>query len=50
MARMMNKRNASALRGITAKQLNFRLTAMGFKPKHTDYGNYYHVVQLGTAV
>lgn len=50
MFRKMNKRNASALRGVTAKQLSFRLTAMGFKPRHTDHGNYYHVVQLGTAV
>jgi len=50
MFRMMNKRNASALRGISAKQLSFRLTAMGFKPRHTDHGNYYHVVQRGTAV
>lgn len=43
MFRMMNKRNASALRGISAKQLSFRLTAMGFKPKHTSHGNYYYV-------
>ena len=43
--RLMNKRNASALRGISAKQLSFRLTAMGFKPKHTMRGNCYHVVQ-----
>lgn len=49
MFRMMNKRNAAALRGISAKQLSFRLTAMGFKPRHTDHGNYYHVVQQGTA-
>ena len=47
--RLMNKRNASALRGISAKQLSYRLTAMGFKPRHTDHGNYYHVVQTGTA-
>ena len=49
MFRTMNKRNASALRGISAKQLSYRLTAMGFKPRHTDHGNYYHVVQTGTA-
>ena len=49
MFRMMNKRNASALRGISAKQLSFRLTAMGFRPKHTVNGNRYHVVQTGTA-
>ena len=46
MFRMMNKHNASALRGISAKQLSFRLTAMGFKPRHTDHGNFYHVVQV----
>ena len=49
MFRTMNKHNASALRGISAKQLSYRLTAMGFKPRHTDHGNYYHVVQTGTA-
>ena len=49
MFRLMNKRNASALRGISAKQLNYRLTAMGFKPKHTLYGNCYHVVQAQAA-
>ena len=49
MFRIMNKRNASALRGVSAKQLSFRLTAMGFKPRHTDHGNYYHVVYRGTA-
>ena len=43
--RLMNKRNSSALRGISAKQLSFRLTAMGFKPKHTMRGNCYHVVK-----
>ena len=47
--RLMNKRNASALRGISAKQLSFRLTAMGFKPKHTMRGNCYHVVQAEAA-
>ena len=42
--RLMNKRNASALRGMSAKQLSYRLTAMGFKPRHTMRGNCYHVV------
>ena len=49
MFRLMNKRNASALRGISAKQLSYRLTAMGFKPKHTLHGNCYHVVQAQAA-
>ena len=47
--RLMTKRNASALRGISAKQLSFRLIAMGFKPKHTMRGNFYHVVQAEAA-
>ena len=47
--RLMNKRNASALRGISAKQLSFRLIAMGFKPRHTMYGNCYHVVRAEAA-
>ena len=42
--RLINKRNASALRSISAKQLSYRLTAMGFKPRHTMRGNCYHVV------
>ena len=50
MFRMMSRYNASALRGISAKQLSFRLTAMGFKPKHTANGNRYCVVHTGTAV
>ena len=49
MFRLMNKRNASALRGISAKQLSFRLRAMGFKPRHTDHGNFYHVVRRKAA-
>ena len=49
MFRTMNKRNASALRGISAKQLSYRLTAMGFKPRHTDHGNFYHVVRIDAA-
>ena len=47
--RFMIKRNASALRGISAKHLSFRLIAMGFKPKHTMRGNCYHVVQAEAA-
>ena len=49
MFRLMNKHNASALRGISAKQLSFRLTAMGFHPRHTLYGNCYHVVPVEAA-
>ena len=50
MFRIMIKRNASALRGISAKQLSFRLTAMGFTPKHTRHGNCYEVVHQGTSL
>ena len=50
MFRTLCKRNPAALRGISAKQLSYRLTAMGFKPRHTDHGNYYHVVQTGMVV
>ena len=49
MFRLMNQRNAAALRGSSAKQLSFRLTAMGFKPRHTLHGNRYHVVQTKAA-
>ena len=49
MFRTLCKRNPAALRGISAKQLSYRLTVMGFKPRHTDHGNYYHVVQEGTS-
>ena len=49
MFRTLSKKNPSALRGISAKQLSFRLTAMGFKPRHTDHGNFYHVVRTEAA-
>ena len=41
---IMVKRNASALRGITAKQLSHHLQGLGLKYKHTNHGNYYLVV------
>jgi len=49
MFRTLTKKNPAALRDISAKQLSFRLTAMGFRPKHTDRGNFYHVVRLEAA-
>ena len=49
MFRTLSKKNPAALRGISAKQLSFRLTAMGFKPRHTDHGNFYHVVRTEAA-
>ena len=46
---LRRKKNPAALRGISAKQLSYRLTAMGFKPRHTDHGNFYHVVRMDAA-
>jgi len=40
---VMCRRNPAALRGMSAKQLSHKLTGMGFKAKHTNHGNYYHV-------
>jgi hypothetical protein len=39
----MAKRNPSALRGVSAKMLSYRLSGMGLKYKHTNHGNYYLV-------
>ena len=44
MFRVMSKKNPSALRGITAKQLSHRLSGWGFQYKHTNHGNYYLAV------
>ena len=44
------KRNASALRGLTAKQLSHRLSGMELKYKHTNHGNYYKVVYTDSAL
>ena len=38
MFQIMTKRNPSALRGITAKQLSHRLQGWGLKYKHTNHG------------
>ena len=43
MFQIMTKRNPSALRAITAKQLSHRLQGWGLKYKHTNHGNYYQV-------
>ncbi len=43
MFQIMTKRNPSALRAITAKQLSHRLQGWGLKYKHTNHGNYYLV-------
>ena len=50
MFQVMAKRDPSALRGLTAKQLSYRLSGMGLKHKHTNHGNYYWVVIQGTAL
>ena len=44
MFRVMSKKNPAALRGITAKQLSYRLSGWGFQYKHTNHGNYYLAV------
>lgn len=44
MFQVMAKRNPSALRGVSAKMLSYRLSGMGLKYKHTNHGNYYWVV------
>ena len=50
MFQIMVKRNPAALRGITAKQLSYRLSGLGLKHKHTNHGNYYWVAIQGTAL
>lgn len=50
MFKIMVKRNASALRGITAKQLSYRLRGLGLFSRHTEYGNVYQVVKQGSSV
>ena len=49
MFQVMARRNPSALRGVSAKMLSYRLSGMGLKYKHTNHGNYYLVVNQGTA-
>lgn len=44
MYKVMVRHNASALRGLSAKQLSYRLTGMGVFSKHTAFGNVYQVV------
>lgn len=50
MFQIMTKRNPSALRGISAKQLSHRLSGLGLKYKHTNHGNYYLVVLQDSAL
>ena len=50
MFQVMTKRNPSALRGISAKQLSHRLQGLGLKHKHTNHGNYYLVVLQDVAL
>lgn len=50
MFRVMTKRNPSALRGISAKQLSYRLSGLGLKYKHTNHGNYYCVAFQDSAL
>lgn len=50
MFRVMVKRNPSALRGVSAKQLSHRLSGLGLKYKHTNHGNYYLVALQESAL
>ena len=50
MFQVMARRNPSALRGVSAKMLSYRLSGMGLKYKHTNHGNYYFVSIQGTAL
>lgn len=42
----MHKHNPSALQGISAKQLSYKLVGMGLRARHTNHGNYYLVKRL----
>ena len=42
--RRMQQYNTSALRETSAKQMGSRLIGIGLKAKHTNHGNYYHVI------
>ena len=50
MFQVMARRNPSALRGVSAKMLSYRLSGLGLKYKHTNHGNYYFVSIQGTAL
>lgn len=44
--RRMQQYNTSALRETSAKQMGSRLIGIGLKTKHTNHGNYYHVIPV----
>lgn len=44
MFRVLTKHNAPALRGIAPTSLSRLLTGLGVRYKHTNHGNYFHVV------
>lgn len=44
--RRMLQHNSSALREISAKQLSYKLVGIGLKARHTNHGNYYHVIPV----
>lgn len=44
--RRMFRHNPAALREVSAKQLSYRLVGIGLKAKHTNHGNYYHVIPV----
>lgn len=43
---VMRKFNSAALKDVSARQLGFRISAMGFMAKHTYRGNRYYVMHV----
>lgn len=44
--KVLHRFNSAALKDVSARQLSLRLSAMGFCPKHSAYGNRYYVLNL----
>lgn len=48
MFQVMNRKNAVALRGMAPTSLSRLLTSLGVRYKHTNHGNYFHLVYQGS--
>lgn len=48
MFKVMNRKNSVALRGMAPTSLSRLLTSLGVRYKHTNHGNYFHVVYQGS--
>lgn len=44
MFQVMNRRNSTALRGIAPTSISRLLTSLGVRCKHTNHGNYFHLI------